>query len=196
MGLRGLFLSLALTSLSCGRDDYRSSLADEFKDNAQTNADVTADALELTFVDSTGRPLDLKQYRGQKHVVLVVTRGYQNMVCLFCCAQTSRLIANYDEFARRGAEVVVVFPGPKEHLPELLREARLQAGNEEVHFPVVLDENLDAVKRLRIEARLAKPSTYVIDRDGQVRFAYVGETASDRPSVKALLRVLDGLPRG
>ena len=47
--------------------------------------------------------------------------------------------------------------------------------------------------RLGIRADLALPSTYILDRDGKVRLAYVGATLTDRPSVKAMLDQLDRL---
>ena len=34
---------------------------------------------------------------------------------------------------------------------------------------------------------LAKPATYIVDKQGQVRFAYVGANIADRPSVHFML---------
>jgi peroxiredoxin len=66
-----------------------------------------------------------------------------------------------------------------------------QASNSPVPFPILLDEDLKIVEQLGIKADLAKPSTFILDKKGQVRFAYVGSTVTDRPSVKAMLRQLD-----
>jgi peroxiredoxin len=62
-------------------------------------------------------------------------------------------------------------------------------------FPVVLDRNLAAVDRLGIRGAKAKPSTYILDRQGRVVYAYVGSGQADRPSVKAVLDQLDKLNR-
>ena len=58
-------------------------------------------------------------------------------------------------------------------------------------FPILLDEELKAVDFFKIRASLAMPSTYILDQQGQVRFAYVGTTVADRPSIDALLQQLD-----
>jgi peroxiredoxin len=55
----------------------------------------------------------------------------------------------------------------------------------------LLDRDCTACDRLGIRADLAKPSTYVLDTKGNVTYAYVGETSTDRPSVKAVLDQLD-----
>ena len=64
---------------------------------------------------------------------------------------------------------------------------------DEVPFPILLDENLEAVNFLQIAADLALPSTFLLDTKGDVRFAYVGSAPNARPSIKALLHQLDGL---
>lgn len=147
----------------------------------------------LTFKDGQGRPFDLRQFRGKKHVVLVVTRGFPGYICPYCNAQTSSLIRNYEEFRKRGAEVLVVFPGSKEHVAEFIAAVRAQVGDMPFPFPLLLDEDLSAVDDLGIRGDQAKPSTYIITQQGQIHFAHVGTSRSDRPSVKVLLRKLDDL---
>ena len=62
-----------------------------------------------------------------------------------------------------------------------------------IPFPIVLDVELKAVNQLGIRKDLSKPATYILDKQGQTRFAYVGDSLADRPSVKALLDQLDAL---
>jgi peroxiredoxin len=197
---------LTLAALSCGRNgtDLAKPPAGypsyaygpgygpaTFKDDAESNARVAGGSLDLAFVDAGGKAVALKSYRGKKHVVLVITRGFPGYVCPNCSAQTSRLISNYPEFVKRDTEVLVVFPGPKDHLQDFLQASRVQVGNAKVPFPILLDEDFRAVDQLGIRGDLAKPATYIVDKEGQVRFAYVGSTTADRPSLKALLRHLD-----
>jgi peroxiredoxin len=166
-----------------------------FDDNATTNVTVEPAALDLSFVDRNGTRVDLKEFRGKKNVVLVVTRGYAGHFCPYCMSQTSRLISQYSEFAKRDAEVLLVFPGPKGHLEQFLSGAEENVNCDPTPFPVLLDEDFAAVDKLGIRGDLAKPSTYILDKQGQVRFAYVGSTYSDRPSVKALLKQLDEITK-
>jgi peroxiredoxin len=167
----------------------------KFNEDARTNAKVDQAALDLTFVDRNGKPVALKDYRDKKNVVLVVTRGYAGAIDPYCSAQTTRLIIKYQDFKDRDAEVLLVFPGPKEQLPAFISRAERGAEFDEVAFPVLLDEKLDAVNKLGIRGDLAKPSTYIIDKQGKIRFAYVGAKNDDRPSVNVLLNQLDEIDK-
>jgi peroxiredoxin len=168
-----------------------------------------ADAGEvpLRFTDKDGNPVDLASYRGKKNVVLVVVKGLpqrNNPVpgrafCPGCLAQINALVANYGEFQKRNAEIVLVFPGPKDSLPLFLSDARVDGkdSNPPVQFPLVADTDLSAVNKLGITGDLARPATYILDTAGNVVFAYVSapNTSFDRPSVKALLERLDKLKK-
>jgi peroxiredoxin len=167
----------------------------EFRDDAPANASVSDGEFPSTFVDADGKPVDLTTYRGRK-VVLVVLRGMARSeggnFCPSCLAQTSTLLANKDEFASRGAEVLVLFPGPAERVGEFVETARRKTpGEPSPAFRMLLDRECKACDRLGIRADLAKPSTYVLDSKGRVTYAYVGESSTDRPSVKAVLAQLD-----
>jgi peroxiredoxin len=177
-----------------------------FKDHAQSNVPLDGENLgRLQFVDTAGKPVDLGQYRGRSHVVLVVTRGnttrsipsgYDGNICVYCATQTSRLIANYKAIDERGAEVVVVFPIKQAADSGSLQKFEQSVQRDKVGeapFPLVLDVELRAVDRLGIRADLAKPATYILDKDGQLRFAYVGATVADRPSVQSILEQLDAI---
>jgi len=164
-----------------------------FKDDARTNTQVTPDQIDLSFVDRDGQTVRLADFRGKSAVVLVVMRGFPGSVCPNCSAQTSRLIRNHAEFVKRGAEVLMVFPGPTEHLGDFVQAGRDKAAGSDVPFRILLDPDFVAVDKLGIRGFLARPSTYIIDKQGQVRFAYVGAYTSDRPSIQAMLTQLDQL---
>lgn len=162
-----------------------------FNDLAQTNATVTPEQLDLTFVDSEGRQVKVNDLRGKKHVVLVMTRGYHQARCPYCTALTSRLISNYQKFVDRGAEVLVVYPGPLDHLPDFLSAVKSDAQQSEVPFPMLYDQDFSAVDQLGIRWELARPSTFIIDKQGNLCFAYIGKSIADRPSIDAMLSQLD-----
>ncbi len=206
---RRLLLTAALALGGCDRAappvphiDYSHSTGyavAPFKDDAPANARVAAADFPLSFVDSDGNPVDLGQYRGKKKVVLVVLRGMPRSerggFCPSCLAQTSSLMANQKQFTDRGAELLVVFPGPSERVGEFLTKATGQTPGEPARaFRVLLDRECRACDRLGIRDDLAKPSTYILDTQGNLVYAYVGETSTDRPSVKAILAQLDAAP--
>ena len=83
----------------------------------------------------------------------------------------------------------MVYPGPVEAVAPFIEAVRSLA-NEPPPMPVALDVSLIAVRKLGIEDNLAKPTSLIIDKHGVVRYAYVGRTIADRPSVKDLLNEL------
>jgi peroxiredoxin len=163
----------------------------EYVDNAKTNTKVDPSAFDLTLPDSKGTPVDLRSYRGKKNLVLVVLRGFSGSFDRHCANQATQLKAKYGDFTSHDAEVVVVFPGPKDQFVQFVNRLGRSLENEPTPFPVLADEKLSAVDKLGIRGELAKPSSYIIDKQGQVRFAYVGATNGDRPSVQSLLKQLD-----
>lgn len=167
----------------------------DFRDDAKANATVDSDKFPTEFQGLPGVSVDLHDLRGKKNVVVVITRGVTKTICPICTTQTSRLIENYGKFVERDAEVVVVFPGGTQRFSEFLAKVKDEAKNAPAAatppFPVVFDQELKVVERLGLKANLAKPATYVLDREGKVRFAYVGTHTGDRPSVKAMLDQLD-----
>lgn len=173
----------------------------QFKDDVQSMALSDESFADFAFTDIEGNETSLKSYLGKKNVVLVVTRGFAGSVCLYCSTQTSRLLTNYAEFSKRDAEVVVVFPIETAEDSKRHRDFAVSVKNnldtpvEKIPFPIVLDMQLKVVDRLGIRKDLSKPATYILDKQGQTRFAYVGESLADRPSVKALLMQLDLLAK-
>jgi peroxiredoxin len=171
--------------------------AAQFHEEPPANRTVAPDKVPLTFIDLDGKKVELASYRGKANVVLVMTKGtpvsYGGAFCPGCLAQMNALVANLPDFKKREAEVLVVFPGPSERAGEFLTTAKAREGDKPSPIPLLLDKDLAAVDLLGIRGDLAKPSTYILDRKGNVVYAFVGEHTTDRPSVKALLGQLDKL---
>lgn len=164
-----------------------------FVNKPKTNSEPPESLDGLTFITTNDTEIAMSDYRGKKHVVLVFTQGFSGILCPFCKTHTSRLVANYDKFVEQDAEVLVVYPGPREHVDEFLEAARTNDKQQvdRVPFPIVLDREMKAVDFFGIRSNLAHPATYVIDKQGNVQLAYVGKDMSpDRPSIKALLEIL------
>ena len=166
-----------------------------FKDSVESNIEVPTGLDGLVFFDTMGQRVALKKFLGKKNVVLVFTEGFSGgMLCPFCKTQTSRLVANYDKFAELDTEVLVVYPGTRDHLDEFVEAAKKseKAEVDQVPFPLLLDEELSAVGYFNIASNLAHPSTFIIDKRGNVRLAYVGaDMTADRPSIASIIKVLE-----
>src|SRR5580693_831768 len=170
-----------------------------FLDDAATNAAPGDAILNLQFVDQAGKTVRPRDLIGAKNLVVVFTRGYNGSICPYCSSYTSSLITNYPKISERATEVLVVYPIAKpdqsQRLDEFLKATFIRSGDgvTKSPFPVVLDIELKAVDTLGIRKDLAKPATYILDKAGHVRFAYVGKGLSDRPSIKVILKQLDTL---
>ncbi|HEV8070296.1 MAG TPA: redoxin domain-containing protein [Planctomycetaceae bacterium] len=170
-----------------------------FLDDAATNAAPGDAILNLQFVDQAGKTVRPRDLIGAKNLVVVFTRGYNGSICPYCSSYTSSLITNYPKISERATEVLVVYPIAKpdqsQRLDEFLKATFIRSGDgmTKTPFPVVLDIELKAVDTLGIRKDLAKPATYILDKAGHVRFAYVGKSLSDRPSIKVILKQLDTL---
>jgi peroxiredoxin len=171
----------------------------DFKDEVETNVEAPDGLDELVFTDTDGERVALKDFLGKKNVVLVFTEGFSGMLCPFCTTQTSRLVANYPKFTELDTEVLVVYPGTRDHLGEFIKAALTveKKDVEAVPFPIVLDQDFKATDFFSIRSMHAHPSTYVIDKQGKICLAYVGaDMSADRPSVKAILAKLKNVNGG
>lgn len=170
----------------------------KFATVTQSQPITIEDFSDLRFSDENGDQIALTDVMTGKYLVLVVTRGWYGGVCFYCASQTSRWARRFEELDPYDAQLVVIFPTESEleamKVDELTK--RIKGGeiaNESVPYPVLLDINLRGVDQLGIRAELAKPSTYIIDSEGRVVFAYVGESIADRPTVDSILDQLQRL---
>ena len=156
------------------------------EDDSKQKKDLLGKPLPQTrFLSSTGAVIDLAQFAG-KPVVVVIMRGFSGQVCLYCAAQTAALSNGIDRFRDLGSDVVVIYPGPIESVPAFI-DAVQSLRKDPPPMPLGLDVSLALVRKLGIEANLARPTSLVIDKGGIVRYAYVGTTIADRPSVNDLI---------
>ncbi len=191
--LFGLMIATALVGCNRMPDD-----GVQFSDVTQSQPITIEDFSELRFTDENGKEIKLADIMTREYLVLVITRGWYNGVCFYCASQTSRWARRFDELDPYDAQLVVIFPTESEEDAGKLEELnkRIKTGeipNDDIPYPILLDIKLSGVDQLGIRAELAKPATYIIDRKGRVRFAYVGESIADRPTVDSVLRQLEKL---
>jgi peroxiredoxin len=136
--------------------------------------------------------IELKDRIGNHPVLLVILRGFSGQVCLYCAAQTAAIANQIARFRDLGVEVVVIYPGPIEAVPAFVKAVE-SLRKEPPPMPLALDVSLLLVRALGIEDNLARPTSLLIDKQGLVRYAYVGETIADRPSVNDLLQAAGGI---
>ena len=102
----------------------------------------------------------------------------------------ARLRDGYEQFTRRGAEILAVGPNP----PAIFKQ---YWSNEKIPFIGLPDPEHSVARIYRQEVNFFKlgrmPLNCVIDAKGYVRFAHYGRSMSDVPLNEDLLHVIDEL---
>jgi peroxiredoxin len=169
--------------------------------NQTTGGRLESKKSPTAFVGRDGQPVPLASFRG-KPLVLVFMRGFPGFICPYCTTYTAQIAARYDEIKATGAEVVVVYPTKEEDASKIEEfvaaadEILAEEGEDAIPFPVVLDPGTKIVKKYRLEGDLSRPSTFVLDPKGTIRYAYVGKNSGDRPAVDRIVQEVEALTQG
>ncbi|MFN3243182.1 MAG: redoxin family protein [Planctomycetota bacterium] len=140
-----------------------------------------------------GGDVDLTAYHGKQRVMIVVLRGFLGEVCCYCVAQTKALAKAKSKLEANNVEVLVIYPGPRENEESFRRIYEEEFGEGAPPYRVFYDQDLELVTRLGIEGDLASPSTFLVDENGIVQYAYVGEHRADRPATNKLIKLIEGM---
>jgi len=143
-----------------------------------------------------GNEVQLNEIVKNNPVVLVVLRGWPGYQCPVCTKQVGNLVADADIFAELRAVVIMVYPGPSEQLQEHAREF-----SDDFKFPYnfyfSLDPDYTMINKygLRWEAEkeTAYPSTFIINKKGEIEFSKVSTTHGDRANNEEIFESLKKL---
>ncbi len=144
-----------------------------------------------------GQTVRLGDLTSTGKVVLVVLRGWPGYQCPLCTRQAQDYIGVAPGFSEAQAHVVMVYPGPAD---ELKAHAKEFLGNKQWprEFLYVTDPDYAMVNAygLRWDApqETAYPSTFLLDRNGIVRFAKMSHSHGERTKAADILRELKRLP--
>ncbi len=102
------------------------------------------------------------------------------------------------DFRRAGAQVLAVDPHDRWLATHLLKEVGFETSD--VHYPLLLDptNTVSATYGVAFQMRIHtewsnRPATFIIDRQGILRFAHRGRSFADRPSPRRVLEKLRAL---
>jgi thiol-disulfide isomerase/thioredoxin len=132
----------------------------------------------LALRDPTGKPHKLADYRGK-----VVVVNFWATWCAPCREEMPSMQALRTELASQGFEVLAVNLMESEEKIAAFRDSEL------IDLPVLMDRDGAAAKRWKVSML---PMSYVIDRNGAIRFQLVGEATWTGPRVAPLIERLLG----
>lgn len=154
-----------------------------------TSVPVGSPAPGFALPDCGGVPICLDGISADR-LLIVFFRGFW---CESCQTQLARMRAEYQEIVDRGAEVIAISADSIE---------RSRVGNQEIRLPftVLCDPDRTVIARYGVLHEpeetgpgISRPSIFLLDRDLIVRYAYIGDRASDRPSLQTVLLALDSI---
>ncbi len=96
------------------------------------------------------------------------------------------LQAALPEFQKLGAEVYAITADTPQQVARAINEWKLT-------FIVIVDPARETIRQygvLDANTSLAVPSTFVIDRQGIVRYRHIGTSAADRPDVQEVVEAV------
>ena len=155
-------------------------------------------APDFTLAQIDGRKLTLSTELTAGPVVLIVGRGWVGYQCPFCNRQFNDFVKAAAEIEATGARVIWVYPGATEGIQDRANEFAKDRTFPPV-FRFVLDPGYAFTLRygLRWDApkESAYPSTFVLDRQGIVRYALISKTHDGRATAADVLTELKKIGR-
>jgi len=152
--------------------------------------------VDFTLKTISGDEVQLRKLNADHPVVLVVLRGWPGYQCPICTKQVGSLVADAGKFAEKGAVVLMVYPGPSTEL-----QAHAKEFSEDYKFPenfyFTLDPDYSMIAKygLRWEApnETAYPSTFVINKKGEIVFSKISTTHGGRSNDEEIIEALGKL---
>ncbi len=158
---------------------------------AATPPKVGEPAPDFTLKTLQDQDVKLSALTAKSKVVLVVLRGWPGYQCPLCTRQVRDFTGAAADFAKAGARVLMVYPGPASQLKFKAQEF---LGNAEwpKEFIFVTDPDFTMVNAygLRWDAKseTAYPSTFILDRKRVVRFAKISKSHGDRSQAAEVVK--------
>jgi peroxiredoxin len=151
-------------------------------------------APDFTLESKDAEMVTLSQFRERKNIVMVFYRGYW---CPFCVAQLAELKPLAEDPALADTQVIAVAVDPRADLEKMCDAVSVKKGSPP-NFIFLSDPEHRVINRYGILNEsgnvLPYPATYVIDKEGIVRWRSVDLDFRHRPSSREILDALESLP--
>ena len=167
---------------------------------------VGDEAPQITGIDQNGTKVNLQEILKTKEVVLVFYRGQW---CPYCNRELSKINEELTAINAKGATVIAITPETAENIQKTIEKTKASFGIVEdkglaimksykVSFGVD-DETISKYKKYGIDfekangangANLPVPATYIIGKDGKIKYVFFNPDYSKRASVEEIIKNL------
>jgi peroxiredoxin len=167
------------------------------KAHAET-PDLGSKAPAFTLSTPEGKTVRLATLEKRGEIVLVVLRGYPGYQCPFCQKQVHDFETHAQDFAAHGAQVLLVYPGPRGDLDAHAKEFLSHEDTLPPNFHLVIDPDyiFTNLYGLRWDAphETAYPATFLIHRNGIIHYRKISHEHGDRTTAGQVLAELANHP--
>ena len=157
---------------------------------AQTPA-VGAKAPDFALDTPTGNSVSLAKERAKGTTVLVLLRGFPGYQCPYCVKQVHDFVEHSADFAGKKVNVLLVYPGPPADLDQHAKEFLAKQSDLPPNIELVIDPDykMTNLYGLRWDAphETAYPSTFILDKNGNILFEKISHSHGDRTSAEDIL---------
>jgi len=158
---------------------------------AQTPA-VGAQPPDFTLNTPVGTPVQLSKELGKSTtLVLIALRCYPGYQCPYCQKQIHDLIEHGVDFAAKKTNVLLVYPGSPPDLDERAQESLAEQANLPANTSLVIDPDYRVTKLYGLcwdaPHETAYPSTFILDKTGEVLFEKISHSHGDRTTAEGVL---------
>lgn len=160
----------------------------------QAEAQIGQPAPDFKAHDLNDNELSLSSLISGKKALLIFYRGGW---CPYCNEQLANITRDIEIFKQSKAVIVAVSSEKVEKGKELLKRLNLpfkllsDTKLEGIDAYGVRNDDVPEVLRAKGITSMAKPSAFIIDERGIIRYKYVGTNAKDRPKNEDLLKALE-----
>lgn len=149
---------------------------------------VGGKAPSFTLENTRGETVTLEALRGKKNVVLLF---YRADWCPYCAEQLSSLQNFIRDLEDQDAALIAVSA-------DSIKKGRNFAEKICINYPLYSDPDLKVINSygvLDAEYDIARPSVFVIDKEGRIRYTHVSRDHTDRPmntTIITALKIVNG----
>ncbi len=156
-----------------------------YADVAGVRLEVGRRAPDFTLPDAQGKAHTLSSWRGASNVMLLFYRGHW---CPFCTAHLEDIQNLFPALAEYDTQLLAISP-------DEAAASQTLAKRFEQPYLFLSDSDLEVTDLygIRRNERLPHPAVVLLDKQGVVRWFYVGESYKKRPSSSQLKTVLQRL---
>jgi peroxiredoxin len=135
---------------------------------------------------TNGKVVKLSDYRGVSPVILCFTRIFtEKQYCPFCFPHIIALNKNYEEFQKRGIELLLLTSTDERQSQIVVKDLHLK-------MPLLSDPTCHVFRGYEVGQALGAPlpAQFVVDREGKLKYKHLFSFLEPNASVKTLLAVV------